>query len=64
MRKNLDIPKSPIAQVRTFARKKEGEKFQQVVFVNFKLEQFISLLDVMMLVYDKRISNKPICIIL
>ena len=29
------------AQLRLFARKKEDEKFQQVVYVKYKLEEFI-----------------------
>ena len=45
-RYNVDEPESSYAQVRLFARKKENEKFQQVVSVNFKLEDFIYLLDV------------------
>ena len=31
---NVDKPESSYAQVRLFARKKEGENFQQVVYVN------------------------------
>ena len=44
-----DVEKLEIfyAQVRLFARKKEDEKFQQVVSVDYKLEEFIFLLDVM-----------------
>ena len=60
LRYNVDKPESSYAQVRLFARKKEDEKFQQVVYVNYKLEEFIYLLDVMNSVYDKVISNQPI----
>ena len=42
----VDKPVSSYAQVRLFARKKEDLKFQQVVFVNYKIEGFICLLDV------------------
>ena len=36
-------------QVRFSARKNEDEKFQQVVYVNYKLDEFVSLLDIMTL---------------
>ena len=64
LRYNVDNPESPYAQVRLFARKKEDEKFQQVVYVIYKLEEFISLLDVMNSVFDKVITNQPICNVL
>ena len=63
-RYNVDKPESYYAQVRFFARKKEDEKLQQVVYVNYKLEEFIYLLDVMNSVYDKVITNQPICNVL
>ena len=47
LRYNVDKPESSYAQVRLFARKKEDEKFQQVVYVNYKLEEIIYSLDVM-----------------
>ena len=64
VRYNVDKPENSYAQVRLFASKKEGEKFQQVVYVNYKLEEFILLLDVMNSVYDNFITNQPICIVL
>ena len=64
LRYNVDKPDSFYAQVRLFARKKEVEKFQQVVYVNYKLEEFINLFDVMNSVYDKVITNQPICKVL
>ena len=60
----MDKPENSYAQVRLFARKKEDEKFQQVVYVKHKLEEFICLLDVMKSVYDKVITNQPICNVL
>ena len=48
---NVDKPESSFAQIRLFAGKKEDEKFQQVVFVNYKLEEFIYFFDVMNSVY-------------
>ena len=64
LRYNVDKPESSYAQVRLFARKKEDEKFQQVVYVNYKLEDFIYLLDVQNSVYDKVNTNQPICNVL
>ena len=61
LRYNVEKPESPYAQLRLFARKKEDEKFQQVVYVNYKLEEFIYLLDVMNSVYDKVITSQPKC---
>ena len=60
LRYNVDESKSSYAQIWSFARKKEDEKFQQIVYVFYKLEEFIYLLDVMNSVYDKVITNKPI----
>ena len=64
LRYNVDKPESSFAQVRLFARKKEDGKFQQVVYVNYKLEEFIYLLDAMISVNDKVINNQPICNVL
>ena len=64
LRYNVHKPESSYAQFRIFVRKKEDEKFQQVVYVNFKPEEFIYLLDVMNSVYDKVITNQPNCNIL
>ena len=61
LRYNVDKPESSYAQVRLFARKKEDQNFQQIVYVNYKLEEFIFLVDVMNSVYDKFITNQPIC---
>ena len=63
LRYNVDKPESSYAQVRLFARKKD-KKFQQVVYLNNKLEEFIFLLDVMNSVYDKVITNQPNCNVL
>ena len=64
LRYNVNKPESSYAQVRFVARKKEDEKFQQVVYVNYKLEELIFLLDVMNSVNDKVITNQPICNVL
>ena len=56
----MDKPESFYAQLRMFARKKEDKKFQQIVFVNYKLEELVYLLDVMNFVNGKVIANKTI----
>ena len=60
----VENPETSHAQVRPFGRKKEEEKFQQIVYVNYKLDEFVYLLDVMNSVYDKTIANQPICNVL
>ena len=60
LRYNVDKPESSYAQTRFFARKKEDEKFQQVVYVKYKREEFIYLLDIMNSVFDEGITNQPI----
>ena len=64
LRYNVDKPESFYAQIRLFARKKEDENFQQVVYVNYKFEEFIYLLDVMISVYNWVITKQPICNVL
>ena len=59
LRYNVDNSESSYAQVRLFARKKEDEKFQQVVYVNYKLEEFIYLFDVMNSVMIKSLLINP-----
>ena len=61
LRYSVDKPERSYAQVRLFARKKEDEKFQQVVYVKYKPEEFNYLLVVMNSIYDKAITNQPIC---
>ena len=56
----VDSPETSHAQVRLFGRKKEEEKFQQIVYVNYKLDEFVYLVDVMNSVYDEVIANQPI----
>ena len=61
LRYNVNKADSSYAHVRLFARKKEDEKVQQTVYVNYKIEEFIYLLDEMNSVYDEVITNQPIC---
>ena len=64
LRYKADTPDTSYAQVRRFGRKEEEEKFKQIVYVNFKLDEFVYLLDVMSSVYHKVIANQPICNVL
>ena len=64
LRYKADNPDTSYAQIRLFGRKTEEEKFQQIVYVNYRLDEFIYLLDVMNSVYDKVIANEPICNVL
>ena len=61
LRYKVDNPETSYAQVRLFGRKTEEEKFQQIVYVNYKLDEFVYLLDVMISVYFKVLANQPIC---
>ena len=64
LRYKVDNPDTSYAQVRPFGRKNEEEKFQQIVYVNYSLDEFIYLLDVMNSVNDKVIANQRNCNIL
>ena len=64
LRYKVDNPDTSYAQVRLFGRKNEKEKIQQIVYVNYRLDEIIYLLDVMNSVYDKVIADQPICNIL
>ena len=64
LRYKVDNPEASYDQVRLLGRKKEEEKFLQIVCVNYRLDEFVYLLDVMNSVYDKVIANQPICNIL
>ena len=60
LRYKADNPGTSYAQVRLFGRKTEEEKFQQIVYVNYKLDDIVYHLDVMNSVYDKVFANQPI----
>ena len=61
LRYKVDNPENSCAQVRIFGRKKEEEKFQQILYLNYTFDEFVYLLDVMNSVYDKVIANQHIC---
>ena len=64
LRYKADNPDTSYAQVRLLGRKTEEEKFQQLLYVNYRLDEFIYLLDVKNSVYDKVIAKQPICNVL
>ena len=57
----VEKPESYYAQVRFLVRKKEDEKFQQIVYVKYKFEEFNFRVDVVNSVYDKVFTKQPIC---
>ena len=61
LRYKVDNPEICYAQVCLLRRKKEEEKFQQIVYVNYKIADFVYLLDVMNSVYDRVSANQPNC---
>ena len=60
---NVQKPEISYVQVRLIGRRKEEGKFIQIAYVNYKLAEFLYLLDVMNSVYDKVIANEPLCIV-
>ena len=64
LRYKADNPETSYTQFRLFGRKMEEEKFQQIAYVNYRLDEFIYLLDVMNSVYVKVIANQTICNVL
>ena len=64
LRYKADNPETSFAQVRLFGRKKAEENLQQIVYVNYKLDEFVYFLDVKILVYHKVVAKQPICNVL
>ena len=52
---------APTSSCGCLERKTEEEKFQQVVYVNYELDEFFYLLDVIQSVCDVVISNQTVC---
>ena len=61
LRYNVEKLETSCVQIRLFGRKKEEEKFNQDVHVNYKLGEFFYLLDVMTSVYDKVTATELLC---
>ena len=64
LRYKANDPETSYAQVRLFGRNKEEGIFQQNMYVNYELDEFLYLHDVKNLVCGKVIANQPICIVL
>ena len=64
LRYNVEKPETSYVQVRLSGRRKDEENFNQIVYVNYKLEEFIYLIDVISSVSDKVIANEPLCNVL
>ena len=60
----MEKPETLYVKVRLFGRKKDEERFNQIDYVNSKLEEFIYLLDVINSVFDKVIANELLCNVL
>ena len=58
--KVVDNPETSYARFRLFGRRNEEEKLQQIVYVNYKLDEFLYNRDVMNSVYDNVIANQPV----
>ena len=61
LRYMVDYTETSYAQVRLFWWKKEEEKIQQFGYVNYKLDDYVYLFDVMKSLYAKIIANQPNC---
>ena len=57
----MDKPESTYVQLRLFTRNSEHDKFQQLVFVNYKYDEFLCLLDVNNSISDQVLSNQSLC---
>ena len=56
-----DKPDTTYLQIRHFIRKDESEKLQQLVFVNHKLDEVLSFLDVVNSVSERALLNQSFC---
>ena len=56
-----DKPESTYVPLRLFTRNSEHDKFQHLVFVNYKYDEFLYLLDVITSVSDQVLSNQSLC---
>ena len=57
----MDKPKSTYVQLGLFTRNSELDKLQQLVFVNYKYDVFLYLLDVITSISDQVLSNQSLC---
>ena len=64
LRYNVEKPETSYVLVRLFAKRKDEENFNQIVYVNYKLDESIYLLHATNSVHDKVIANEPLCNVL
>ena len=57
----MEKPESTYVQLRLFTRNSEHDKFQQLVSVNYKYDDFLYLLDVITSISDQVLSNQTLC---
>ena len=57
LRYNVEKPKTWHVQLRLLGRRKEEDKLNHIVYVNYKFDEFIYLLGAMNFVYDKVIAS-------
>ena len=56
----VDRPDNTYVQIRLFM-KYEADKFQKLVFVNYKPDEFLSLLDVINSESERALLNQSLC---
>ena len=57
----MDKPESRYVQLRVFTRNSEHDHNQQLVFVNYKYDEFLYLLNVTTSTSDQVLSNQSLC---
>ena len=57
----MDKPESTYVQLRLFTRNSEHDKFQQPIFVNYKYDEFLYLLEDITSISDQEFSNQSLC---
>ena len=60
LRCNVEKPETSYVQVRLFGRRKDEQTFNEIVYMDYKLNDFVYLFDVMNSVHDKVIANEPL----
>ena len=64
LRYNEEKPETSYVQMRLFGRRKDEEKVNQIVYVNYIFDEFIYLHDVMNSACDKVFASEPLCNVL
>ena len=60
LRYNVEEPESSYVQIRLFGKLQKDGNFRQIVYVNYKLAEFMELLDIMDSARDKILNNEPL----